>query len=285
MPRYYQATSFWLEIGTNLVLWVPCVAGGLVLLRGRPSGFYPLYALAALLLLGWTVLLHPDLYRLLGRPPVWVAYRNWPVGVAALALVVSAHLFTLRFVPAEPADRHHPWLSELGLLLGIAALYTSCCYGRRGVEREAGEVVRRANAAYEEGRQEEALGEWAVVIDRYPFTSAWGLAIYNTGIHERDQGRYGEAITRFESLLGSGLDDRDPSGYLMEAYQNYHHQACLQMSVCYEALGDYPSALRFAVLARDAYPYQSWCGTCLMEAGQALHERIQRLERLAKDAR
>jgi hypothetical protein len=153
LPRHYQAPSFWLEVGTNLVLWVPCVAGGLVLLRGRPSGFYPLYALAALLLMGWTVLLCPYLCRVLGRPPVWVAFRNWPVGVAALALVVSAHLLTLRFVPAEPADRHHPWLYQLGLLLGIAALYTSCCYGRRGVEREAGEVVRRANAAYEEGRR------------------------------------------------------------------------------------------------------------------------------------
>jgi hypothetical protein len=112
-----------------------------------------------------------------------------------------------------------------------------------------------------------------------------GVAIYNTGIHERDQGRYGEAITRFESLLGSCLDDRDPSGYLMEAYQNYHHQACLQMSVCYEALGDYPSALRIAVLARDAYPYQSWCGTCMMEAGQALKERIDRLQQRAKGTR
>jgi len=58
-----------------------------------------------------------------------------------------------------------------------------------------------------------------------------------------------------ESLLVSGVNDRDPSGNLMEAYQNYRHRACLEISSCHEEAGDREAALRYAVLARDRYPY------------------------------
>jgi hypothetical protein len=285
LPRYYRAPTFWLEAGTNLVLWVPCVAGGLVLLRGRPSGFYPLYALAALLLLGWTVLLCPYLYRVLGRPPVWVACLNLPVGVAALALVVLAHRHSLQFVPAEPAGGHGLWLYPLCLLVGISTLYAACCYGRQRAECEAGEVVWRGEVAKANSRAEDAAADWALVISRYPYTSAWGKAVYLIGIYERDRGRRDEALARFRSLLGSGLDDPDPSGYLMDVFQEYRQEACLEIASYYEALGDYPTALRFVVRARDTFHLGVGCGTCQMEIILAIDERIQRLEQLAKGAR
>jgi len=40
-------------------------------------------------------------------------------------------------------------------------------------------------------------------------------------------------------LLDSSVNDLEPSGFLMEAYRNYRHQACLQLSGCYEDLGDH----------------------------------------------
>src|SRR4051812_44421268 len=79
--------------------------------------------------------------------------------------------------------------------------------------------------------------------------------------------------------LGSGVNDCDPSGNLMEAYRNYRHRACLEISMCHEEEGDREAALRYAVLARDRYPYRSWCGTCLMDSKATLRERIERLER------
>jgi hypothetical protein len=285
LPRHSRAPSFWLEVGTNLVIWVPCVAGGLVLLRGWTSGFHPFYALAALLLLGWTVLLCPYLYGMLGQPPYWVAYRNWPVGVAALALLVFAHLLSLRFVPPQPAGRHRLWLYQLGLLLGIAALYTFSCYVRQRVEQEAGVLVRRAGAAYAAGRHEEAVGEWFLVTDRYPYTAAWGEAVLGTGLYERERGHWGEAVARFESLLGGGLDDPDPSGYLAEPYRFCRLQACLELSSHYESRGDYRTALRYAVRARKEFPWQGGCGTCLTEIYQDIKERIDRLEQMGKGAR
>jgi hypothetical protein len=109
--------------------------------------------------------------------------------------------------------------------------------------------------------------------------------VYCTGIYERDRGRRDEALARFRSLLGGGLDDPDPSGYLMDVYQNYRYAACLEIASYYEALGDYPTALRFAVRARDRFPFRAGCGTFQMEINQALRQRIQRLEQLAKGAR
>ena len=84
-------------------------------------------------------------------------------------------------------------------------------------------------------------------------------------------------------LGGSGVNDCDPSGYLMEAYQNYRHRACLEISFCHEEMGDRKAAFRYAVLARDRHSYQSWCGTCLMESHAALRKRIERLERVARE--
>jgi hypothetical protein len=102
--------------------------------------------------------------------------------------------------------------------------------------------------------------------------------VLNAGIADREGGRHREAIAWFETLLGSGVCDRDPSPNLMEVYRNYRHRACLEISACYEALGETASALRYAVLARDSYPYQSWCVTCQRSAAKEVAERIGRLE-------
>ena len=110
---------------------------------------------------------------------------------------------------------------------------------------------------------------------------AWGVATFNTALCLREQGRPREAIALLEELLESKLDDRDPSGYLMDLHQNYHHRACLAISACYEALGDFRSAVRYAVLARDRYRYYTGCGNCMMQARHELAEKIARLEAAA----
>jgi hypothetical protein len=79
------------------------------------------------------------------------------------------------------------------------------------------------------------------------------------------------------------VNDLAPSGNLMSVYQNYRHRACWQLSACHEELGDFDAALQFALMARDRYPYQTWCGTCAAEARSALEERIERLKRRPKE--
>jgi tetratricopeptide (TPR) repeat protein len=177
--------------------------------------------------------------------------------------------------PKLPMRIRFLWLT---LFLSFVLLYGGACYGLQQMETQASAIVLQGINAYEEGSHDDAAQIWSRAIDGYPYTSAWGAATFNVGQYMRERHRYHEAILRFKSLLGSSLDDRDPSGYLMEAYQNYHHAACLQISASYEDLGNYRTALRYGVLARDRYPYQSWCGTCLSEAAESLDKQIKRLE-------
>lgn len=276
--RYWLAPSFWLEVGTNLPIWVLCWISGFALLQGRRSGFRPLYAVTVLFLassfigyflpqIAWARFLR------LGRTP-----RAGLVSVAVLALLGLAHWASARWLPTEPARTKQNLCLRLGLFLALCLLYVGCCYGFQQTELEAGKVVHRGNLAYEEGRHEDAFQDWGRVIDGYPYTSAWGVAVFNLGHCLRERLQYHEAIARLETLLSSSLDDHDPSGRLMEAYQNYHHLACLEISECYAGLKDYPAALRYAVLARDTYPYRSWCGTCCWSAAEQLRQRIEQLE-------
>jgi tetratricopeptide (TPR) repeat protein len=124
---------------------------------------------------------------------------------------------------------------------------------------------------------DEAIEHWTDVMKQYPYTSAWGVAIYNIGIIHKKHQRYQEAIDCFERLFPSHVDDFEPSANLMQPYQNYRHNACLQISSCYEGLGDYPTALHYAELAQNTYSLQSWCLTCRQASGFALQKRIDRL--------
>ncbi len=106
----------------------------------------------------------------------------------------------------------------------------------------------------------------------------WGVAVYNCAWVIQQRNRPHEAIPFYERPLNSGLDDRDPNSALMSPFRNYHHRACLGLFECHEDLGNLEAALRYARLAQDTYPYQTWCGTCSMQAAQSLRERIERLE-------
>jgi tetratricopeptide (TPR) repeat protein len=281
LPRYYAAPAFWLEAGVNLAVWLPCMMAPSGLLRGRPSGFLPLYALAVPLPVGGLEVQFPWLSEWLAPWDTqwYLPKQTWLVGLVLFCLLIAIHWFAARSVPArQPSPL---WRSCLGvcLLAGLClVLQFGFSFGRQRIEQEAANAEKRGYAAYMEGRREEALMEWGRVADSYPCTSAWGVATFNMGVCLREQGRQREAIARFESLLGSSVNDYEPSGYLMEAYKGYRHRACLEISSCCEEAGDREATLRYALLARDRYPYRSWCGTCMMESRRELQERIDRLE-------
>jgi tetratricopeptide (TPR) repeat protein len=283
LPRQFAHLSYWIELGLTLPVGLLCGAGGLALIRGRRTGYPLVYAGVFLLVIGWYVPRLPGLRQVLvphlGLPVV----ARWPVNVALLAVIIATHLLSRR-VPggAPPGSPKGSWLRVS--LVGMAGIcYLSCLYCWARVEQEAGAVVTQAYSDYAADRDGEAMEAWDRVIATYPHTSAWGVAVFNSGLCERRRGHYREAIGRFELILPAPLDDRLPSGNLMEAYLNFHHNACVQLSGCYEELRDYGAALHYALLARDTYPYESWCGTCLIQEGAALSERIDRLEQKVRN--
>jgi hypothetical protein len=60
----------------------------------------------------------------------------------------------------------------------------------------------------------------------------------------------------------------------METNRNYSNRSALVISECYEAMGRFGAALRYAWLAKTKYRYYSWCGTCYGSANFAMNKRI-----------
>jgi Tetratricopeptide repeat len=278
LPRYWGTQSYWLTTGVYLSVWLPCWVGGVALLRGRTSGYLPLYLAILFCLTNEVLVVFPFPHWLRGPSHHLGEWYRLLVMVTILGILCGVHRLSIRCA-TTPGRLRRLWLVGPCLLLLLGALRFGCLHGLVKVDEAGAEHVQQGVALYEAGQQAEAVAEWNRAIDRYPYTSAWGMALFNTGLYYQKQERYHEAIRHFEILLASGLDDRDPTRYLMEAYQNYHHRACLEISACYEGLDDFPSALKYAFLARDVHPYQSWCATCRWSIRAALDARIARLER------
>jgi Tetratricopeptide repeat len=277
--RYLDSFSFWLEVSLSVPLGLLCWLGGLALVRSKEVGCHAVYAAALVSFTsGWTAQ-HFFTPRSLLLPGFVWPFPLWYVNVAVLAALVACQVM-LR----KPDERWCRWPGRQTLLIWLSAPAAAVTvlvssHLRLPVEEEAGKKLEQGMTAFDEGEPDEANRRWEEVVARYPYTLAWGPAVFNSGLAHHKKGRHREAIALFERLLNSSVNDLEPGGRLMEAYQNYRHQACLQLSRCHEDLGDFPSALRYALLARDRYPYRSWCGTCQMSANTALKAQIERLER------
>ena len=145
----------------------------------------------------------------------------------------------------------------------------------------AGLLLDTGNRLHREKRLDEALKVWAPVVAHCRAAHVWGKAAFNSGLALRQLGRPKEAIVLLERLLCSDVEDREPGGHIMEAFRNYRHRACLEISTSYQQLKDYDKALDYALMGRDTHRFQTWCGTCAMSSRAALRARIERLAKLA----
>ncbi len=131
------------------------------------------------------------------------------------------------------------------------------------------------NASPEErkSRAEEAVVGLREVIRDYGDTSLFGIAKFNTGVVLCDHlERYDEAIAEFQELIDSAVDDKDPTGMLMNPFRNYRHHSWRMMSTCLERLGRPGKAVQAIFRARSAYIAD--CGTCQAGMEKSTHKRL-----------
>lgn len=151
-----------------------------------------------------------------------------------------------------------------------------------------------ANAAWNAGDTEVAIAGWRELIESAAETPQWYMAVWNCGAALHRQKRDAEAIPVLmllleqDSVLRQSLDkgpiggfggrnaDSDLDKYL-GLNANDWHEACCTLSECYESLGDLEAAHKFALLARDKYPYSDFCGTYSYAKNLAMHERAEEL--------
>jgi hypothetical protein len=282
-PRSFSAPGWWLEVVANAPLFLLSCFGGIGLLRGKRAGYSALYAVLLVSLGAWAATYLPPLHR---HFPLHLF--GWPLlggflNLVALVVLAVCQIAT-RTIRTEPTPGFPPLL-YFGLCVFVSlAVVLGCRRAMAGDDGVAGQLVQWGNDAHEAGDPDEALRQWERVMAQFPHTSAWGMAVFNSGVVHRQLGHFGEAIALFEQLLSSRVNDMDPGEELMETNRNYRHRACVGISACYEQQSDPAGALRYARLARDRYPFQSWCGTCMREANAAVRERIEQLEQQVGDA-
>ena len=143
----------------------------------------------------------------------------------------------------------------------------------------AGVATARGERAHKAGNLAEAEVHWRRVCEKFADTPSYGIAQFNLGYLLAQQKRYDVAITEYQKLFASRVNDQDPGSNIMEAYRNYRHRAAKEISRCYELQGKLVEALDWAVQARDKYRYQSWCGTCQEQHETALNARLVNLQR------
>jgi tetratricopeptide (TPR) repeat protein len=259
------------------------LVGGLALLRSNRAGFRALYLGAVCSLFLWPIPGVPVVNSWLHQR--WADLSNvgqplrlmQAMNLLFVVALIIVHVLAARNDPS-PRQPFRLRLRPLALAAGLVAVMAGWIYCQLLNHRAAMELAVRGYDAFDAGRVDEALAEWQEVRARYPYTSSWGCATFNSAFCHQKQGEFQQAMAYYEELLSSELNDKDHSGNLMSPYQNYHHSACVQLSACCEAMEDYPVALHYARLAQTRYPYRSWCGTCHGSAARALHRRIERLE-------
>jgi len=144
-------------------------------------------------------------------------------------------------------------------------------------EYKAGQILDEGNKYFEEEEYDKAIEIWMNVYNDYIGTSSWGKAAWNIGLAYSRLEQYETAIDYYLAILESDVNDFEPGASVMEAYRNYRHKAASSISHCYEMLEDYDLAIEYATLARDKYPYESWCGTCGMSVWNSQKRLINRL--------
>ena len=145
------------------------------------------------------------------------------------------------------------------------------------LKRAAGAVshlLAEGNAALETGDIAKAQTSWKTIRECAPASQDWPKAVFNLGLLEYKRDNLRQAIKYFDEVLQSHPNDKEPGANLMETNRNYSYRSALAISQCYETMGSFGSALRYAWLAKTKYTYYSWCGTCYDSASFALNKRI-----------
>jgi tetratricopeptide (TPR) repeat protein len=148
------------------------------------------------------------------------------------------------------------------------------CPKQKPTPEAVSKLLDEGNAAFEAGDVTTAEARWTEIRKCAPDSSEWPKAVFNLGLLEYRRSHFPQSISYFDAVLQSHPNDKEPGGSLMETNRNYSNRSAMAISQCYEAMGQFGPALRYAWLAKTKYRYYSWCGTCYSSANYAMNKRI-----------
>lgn len=146
-------------------------------------------------------------------------------------------------------------------------------------------LLERGLRFYNAGDYARALSLLQKVCTQFPNSGSYGDAQYAVGLILHKQGKYTEALAEYQKIFDSKVNDQLIDTEKSDDYKNYRHRTALRMSECYEAGQDFARALSYAEMARDRYPYLSYCKNCMRETREALEKRIEMLRQKVSPAK
>lgn len=144
--------------------------------------------------------------------------------------------------------------------------------------------LERGLRAYDRRDLEGAATLFRKIATEFAQTRAYGDAQLTLGLILQQQGKFEEAIAEYEKIFPSHVNDRALVPGKSDDYPNYRYRAALRISECYAERKNYPKAIEYAELARDRYPFDSYCKTCIPKARAALEAWLTRLHNEARAA-
>ena len=88
---------------------------------------------------------------------------------------------------------------------------------------------------------------------------------YNLGMTYRQLKQFGAASEQFQKTLAINTSNRGIKQGILNTYENYHHNAQLEIAKIQYETGDFESALKSFRDAGKKYPFKSDCGTCIRD--------------------
>lgn len=138
------------------------------------------------------------------------------------------------------------------------------------MERERG---GESDGEREPGSRVLAAEIYGAAAERFPGGEDFGVCLFNKGSLLRKAGHAAAGEAALLSLLGSGVNDQDPSPNITETYRNYRNGAAREIALSHADRGNFPAAYFWQRRAAKEYPFQSWCGTDVLA-----NERRERID-------
>lgn len=88
---------------------------------------------------------------------------------------------------------------------------------------------------------------------------------YNLGMTYRLLKQLSEAENQFQKILAINVSNREIKQGILGTFENYHHDAQLEIAKIQYETGNYESALKSSRDAFKKYPFKSNCGTCIRD--------------------
>lgn len=198
--------------------------------------------------------------------PHWFHQRTRPI----------VTLWNMRDVPA--LEKHvliSSLLEKMGDYEGQAlALEAIADLPAADESTKAQALVKAGAARLMKGDAAGAERDWFRVREAYPKTPDWPSAVLKLGSLYKKRQDHPRAIDLLQALV----KPEHRAWPIKRSQGSPAYYACLEIVECYDALRDNPQALKYAEMARDGYPFTSFCGTCQKSERQRLAQKIKRLK-------